>query len=887
MNKITNQMNRITKILLFISIIVLGTVQVRAQLFPSLLFTNGMVLQRDKVIPVWGKGSAGQSITIGISGAVSVTGKIDANGFWKLNLPAMPAGGPYTMTLISGTQTLVKTDVYLGDVFIVSGQSNMAWPVNQTPNGPMEIAAANNQLIRQFRVNKALSAVPLDTLPAGSNWQPANIYSVPYFSAVAYYCAKELQSHIGNVPIGLVNNSYEGARIEAFMSYQMLGYDQTTVTLPSGEPEHQPTLIYNAMVQPLIGMPFKGLWWYQGESNCGTMIDAVNYESLFRNMINSYRGIFGGYDFPFYWIQLHNFGGAPSVERWANTTDNIAYIRNSMKANLALPNTGQAIAVDTGDGDIHPPNKLPLGLRLEKIIRNKIYGQNNIYSGPTYLSSQILANGNILVTFDNVGSGLKTKSTTSTTALSWFSLSKLDGTAAMTTAEIVSPNQVLINTASMPNPDYIRYAFQNNPFLMQFYNSEDLPAGPFLVKLKVDTQVPASPLNLKANLISNNFVNIIWNTSSDNIKVTGYKIYVNGQFYSTSTDTARKVLGLSPSTNYNFYVTAYDEAGNESAPSNIVNATTLALKPPAPIFCTNIEAEDATLVGVTVANSPDASNGKYVTGFSTPPVYRILFNVTVPVAGLYNTTIRYRAPTVDKINNIQLNTQLPVQINFPYTPNFADLNLALQLDAGANRIQIIANYGNIDVDKLSVCANNFSVLATTVYSFYGKSLQDKNVLNIDFTNDQNLQSVVLQRADDHNSFSTIKNLSNTWSSIIGKHEYADETPLNGSNLYRLEIVDRKGEKSYSNIVKLNNSKAKFSVYPNPCTNNINLVLPKGDFVVQLYDQTGRQIELRNAVSLAAQSINIDMKKYATGLYSLIIYTKKGELVWDYTISKTN
>ena len=77
------------------------------------------------------------------------------------------------------------------------------------------------------------------------------------------------------------------------------------------------------------------------------------------------------------------------------------------------------------------------------------------------------------------------------------------------------------------------------------------------------------------------------------------------------------------------------------------------------------------------------------------------------------------------------------------------------------------------------------------------------------------------------------------------------------------------------------------MYPNPCTNNINLVLPKGDFVVQLYDQTGRQVELRNAVSLAAQSINIDMKKYATGLYSLIIYTKKGELVWDYTISKTN
>ena len=834
-----------------------------------------------------GKGSAGQSITIGISGAVSVTGKIDANGFWKLNLPAMSAGGPYTMTLVSGTQTLVKTDVYLGDVFIVSGQSNMEWQVKQTPNGPAEIASANNQLIRQFRVTKALSAVPLDTLAAGSSWSAANIYSVPYFSAVAYYCAKELQSHIGNVPIGLVNNSYEGARIEAFMSEQMLGYDETTVTLPAGEPEHQPTLIYNAMVQPLLSMPFKGFWWYQGESNAGTMPDAVNYESLFRNMITSYRGLFGGYDFPFYWVQLHNFGGAPNVESWANTTDNIAFARNSMNAALVLPNTGQAIAIDTGDGDIHPPNKLPLGLRLEKIVRNKIYGQNVIFSGPTYLKHQILANGNILVTFDNVGSGLKTKSTTSTTSLSWFSLCKSDGTAAMTTANIVSPNQVLISTASMPNPDYIRYAFQNNPFFMQFYNSEDLPGPPFLIKLSKDTIPPTIPLKLQANLISNNFINISWNSSSDNVGVAAYKIYVNGLLYSTSTDTARKVLGLSPSTTYNFYVTAYDEAGNESAPSNIVTATTLALKPLPPIFCTNIEAENATLVNVTVANSPDASNGQYVTGFNTPQVCRILFNVTVPVAGLYNTTIRYRAPTVDKINNIELNTQLPVQINFPYTPNFADLNLALQLDAGVNRIQIVSNYGNIDVDKLSVCSSNFAVLATAPYSFYGQSLQDKNVLNIDFTNDENMQSIALQRADEHGSFSTLKNLSNTWSSIIGRHEYVDETPLIGSNLYRMEIMDLKGEKSYSSIVKLVNSKAKFSAYPNPCTNYINLELPKGDFVVKIYDQTGRQITESSQVSLASRNISINMQNFVTGLYNIVVYTNKGEQVWNSTISKTN
>lgn len=879
-------MNRIVKILLFISIVVLGTSQVWAQLNPSLLFTNGMVLQRDKVIPVWGKGSAGQSITIGISGGTSVTGNIDANGFWKLNLPAMPAGGPYTMTLVSGVQTLVKTDVYLGDVFMVSGQSNMAWPVNQTPNGPTEIATANNQLIRQFRVNKATSPAPLDTLPAGSSWTPANIYSVPYFSAVAYYCAKELQSHIGNIPIGLVNNSYEGARIESFMSYQMLGYD-TSVHLPAGEPEHQPTLIYNAMVQPLIGMPFKGFWWYQGESNAGTMPDAVNYESLFRNMITSYRGIFGGYDFPFYWVQLHNFGGAPNVESWANTTDNIAFARNSMNAALILPNTGQAIAIDTGDGDIHPPNKLPLGLRLEKIVRNKIYGQSVIYSGPTYLKHQILANGNILVTFDNVGSGLKTKSSTSTTSLSWFSLARMDGTAAMTTADIVSPNQVLISTTSMPHPDYIRYAFQNNPFFMQFYNSENLPGPPFLIKLSADTIPPTIPLNLKANLISTNFVNIAWNSSTDNVGVAGYKIYLNGVFYSTSSDTARKVLGLSPATTYNFYVTAYDEAGNESAISNIVNATTLAVLPPAPVFCTVMEAENATLVGVTVANSPDASNGQYVTGFNVQQVYRVLFNVTVPVAGLYNTTIRYRAPTIDKINNVQLNTQLPVQINFPYSPNFTDLNLAMQLDAGLNRIQIISNYGNIDVDKLSICANNFAVLATSAYSFYGKAMPDKNELNIDFTNDENLQSVVLQRAAENSSFSTIKNLSTTWSSIIGKHLYEDETPIPGRNLYRIEMVNLKGDKSYSNIVTLANSNTKFSVYPNPCTNYIKLVLPKGDFVIQLYDQTGRQIEKRNLKSLSAQSIHIDMKKYATGMYNLIIYTKKGELVWHHTISKTN
>ncbi|MDB4893532.1 MAG: protein of unknown function acetylesterase, partial [Gemmatimonadetes bacterium] len=183
------------------------------------LVGDGMVMQRDKPVPVWGWSAPNAQVTITFDGRArtTTTGKDSA---WKVVLPPMSAGGPHSMTIASGGRTLAVADILVGDVWIASGQSNMEWTVENTNNAAREIAAANDMRIRQFKVPTSWAESPSNDL-AGGTWTVADPQHVGGFSAVAYFFARDLRKSV-DVPIGILHTSWGGSRIEPWMSKSAL-----------------------------------------------------------------------------------------------------------------------------------------------------------------------------------------------------------------------------------------------------------------------------------------------------------------------------------------------------------------------------------------------------------------------------------------------------------------------------------------------------------------------------------------------------------------------------------------------------------------------------------------------------------------------------------------
>lgn len=450
---------------------------VEAQLSTSPIFTNGMVLQRGREIPVWGKAVAGDSVYVKLNGFTG-KGKTGTDGRYLVKLPSMDAGGPYSLEITSGTTTLTRTDVYVGDVWFASGQSNMALKLSESTGGATEASLANNQLIRQFSVPNNMGAEPLSDITSGS-WTPATSSYAGNFTALGYYFAKNLQPSI-NVPIGIINASKGGARIEAFMSELMLGFDEKTVKLANGEPERQPTMAFNTMINPLVNYAIKGFIWYQGESNADNLEDATAYSDLFKRMITSWRSLWGQGDVPFLWIQLPN-EGTVAVESIPGTWDAWPRLRACQTRALALPNTAQVTTIDVGEVDIHPKNKKTVGERLALAARNTVYGENIVSKSPTYKSYVLQADGHVFIEFNNIGSGLVAKNSVNDT-IHWFSMAGADG--VLHSAKAVLKNNVVdVWCDNVSIPFTVRYAWEFNPVGVNLFNAESFPAEPFMFQI--------------------------------------------------------------------------------------------------------------------------------------------------------------------------------------------------------------------------------------------------------------------------------------------------------------------------------------------------------------------------------------------------------------------
>lgn len=237
-------------------------------------------------------------------------------------------------------------------------------------------------------------------------------------------------------------------------------------TNPAMSGPNHPTLLFNAMVNPIIPVTFKGVIWYQGESNCSR---AYQYRELFPLLIQDWRTRWDS-EFPFYWVQLANFTQAatePGPSDWAE-------LREAQSMTLKLPKTGQAVIIDIGEArDIHPKNKQDVGKRLALHALAKDYGKDVEFSGPRYRSAT-REGKHIRISFDHVSGGLVAKGG----PLQRFQIAGENQKFVWANAKI-DDNEIVVSHPDVPNPVAVRYAWANNPEGCNLYNQAGLPASPF------------------------------------------------------------------------------------------------------------------------------------------------------------------------------------------------------------------------------------------------------------------------------------------------------------------------------------------------------------------------------------------------------------------------
>lgn len=413
------------------------------------VFADHMVLQRDIKVTVWGKADAGEAVTVKFGNQSQTTAANDA-GNWSVKLESLKANANPQELVVSGKNTITFKDVLVGEVWIGSGQSNMAWNMTKTDNAEEEIAAANHPNIRLFLVPKLKAPKPAADLVA--EWKVCTPESVKSFSAVAYFFGRELHNEL-DVPVGIIASSWGGSRIEPW--------------IPTTEPQSGYSEMYNAMIAPLARYALRGAIWYQGESNVNDT-EGPTYRDKMETLITSWRNVWGQADLSFYYVHIAPYKGSYKPR-------NLPRLWHYQTEALKIPHTGMTVITDIGNlDDIHPRNKLDVGRRLAGWALAKDYGRKElVYSGPLYKSMQVEGD-KIRLHFAHVGSGLVSRDGK---PLNEFLIAGADQKFIPAVATI-DGKTVVVSAEGVAKPQHVRFAWHqvSNANLS---NKEGLPAAPF------------------------------------------------------------------------------------------------------------------------------------------------------------------------------------------------------------------------------------------------------------------------------------------------------------------------------------------------------------------------------------------------------------------------
>lgn len=481
--------------LFFISAVTLCQAQLRLPQY----FADHAILQRDQPVTLWGWCDPGKQVSVLFDNR-KYSDIVGQDSLWQVGIPPQQAGGPYRISIESGMEKLVLDDIYFGDVFFCSGQSNMQFLMGQEAYRSTQ--NSDFPLIRSLHVHRKTAITPqMDVWKA--EWILATDKNLNRHSAVAYYFAKQIHER-ERIPVGIIHASWGASTIETFMDpHSLRDFPEARSQVEKITPEfvervksandslltanpgvenpkgfinienRYPTMVYNGMVVPFFSYPIKGVVWYQGEGNAFVPI-CYEYEAMLTAMINSWRASWRNELLPFFIVQLANYGKIiekPESSAWAVVQE--AQFAVSRK----LENVRTAITNDIGDPkDIHPRNKRDVGKRLAVQALELIYGHTGqVTQGPVLKKATLV--GNVFeLSFENVGSGLVAKD--SNNELYSFAIAGEDNQFYRARAEIKG-DKVIVYSDEVPNPVYVRYAFESCPERINFYNKEGFPAVPF------------------------------------------------------------------------------------------------------------------------------------------------------------------------------------------------------------------------------------------------------------------------------------------------------------------------------------------------------------------------------------------------------------------------
>jgi len=400
------------------------------------VFGSHMVLQRGVAIAVFGTAAANEAVSVALNGK-TVSGKADGSGKWKLSLPAMTAGGPFTMT-IKGTNTLTYADVMVGEVWHCAGQSNMDTRMNyyEYPNLADSIKTANHPKLRYITMRQ-----PGQTI----QWQQVSPATVGAMSATGYFFGRDLLDNLGGVAIGIVNTSVGGTTIRQWLD------PATLAATPDLASDAAAGTMYSEWIKPVEGFTVKGTVWLQGENDASSSALVGAYGRRLASMIPGWRKAWSQPDMPFLVAGLCHKGGMQGA---AGEASNQALVREFQRGVTdTLRGAWMSVLVDLGDDATwHYPQKPQAGKRLGILARGAAYAQTGIVFESPEPTAAFRRDGSIAIPFDAKGSRLVLRSGNAPTGFqvagsdnkwAWASSAKLVGDTVFLTTSIASPTQVL------------------------------------------------------------------------------------------------------------------------------------------------------------------------------------------------------------------------------------------------------------------------------------------------------------------------------------------------------------------------------------------------------------------------------------------------------------
>lgn len=442
-------------------------------------YGDGMVLQREQPINIHGTANAGERVTVKFLGK-KVSATANADGQWRVTLPAQPAGGPYELTVKAESGRLSFNDVWIGEVWLCSGQSNMEFILSRISTANEDIAAADSQERIHLYNMPALvrtdafewNATQLDSvnrllyiLPG--KWERCNSAAASNFSAIAYHFGRILADSLG-CHVGLISNAVGGSGTEDWIDRTTLEYELPGIlrnwtgndfimdwsrerakvntkqaTAKIQRHPYEPAYLFESGILQLEQYAVRGVLWYQGESNAHNV---ELHERLFGMLERSWRQYFGREDLPFYFVQLSSIATRPS---WPHFRDSQRRMADS------LANTWMAVSSDLGHRtDVHPRQKREVAERLAMSALCHTYHYNVVPSGPQYVSFS--TEGKRLRLHFRQADGMRPATGD---ALTGFELAGPDGLYHAATAT-VSGNDIVVESAEVGDPRAVRYGWQ-------------------------------------------------------------------------------------------------------------------------------------------------------------------------------------------------------------------------------------------------------------------------------------------------------------------------------------------------------------------------------------------------------------------------------------------